>query len=612
MKTPICSQRYRADDGYEYCHIHADRRLQHDTSKLLTRLELTALGITLASDAWEHYTWHMPEPNIILLRRKLPTPAAPKSTREVCTQTENDVMRSEIGTQTDEDMWQAGGVAPPSAEQAGGVAPPSAEQAGGLTASTLIEEKFVAIGLFPSIFVAGLPGLTAFATLLESLWALVSGDARAQALACAVVFGRGVRGVGGLMWLKSVLLSPEALQTARRAASASELFDAWNRVIAKAWPEECKKRGGYKWAAHREGRHTGLSGVWFLAALADVRADRVARTAALRFHSVFEVIERCAGAALPEDALFKLLRAWRGAYLRCAECPPPGAKSNTQVATKTAGAYNAFDAGRAVWLWAAHTANIEASTLSEDAFAAVLLMQRAGPRKRALQLGIKSAALLEKQRRCLQVAAMSMPDARAPWSRGGIAPDAPWKREHLRMITWPQVFWHTCEFHQVVNAFSKSELRSLADCLDAAIAATLGELHAQPPKSNLCPAVATMKVALQHLQCSDAGVGCKRLRGKQPPVASKGKLHHGAGIKSVVRCPTCNGIVRRDNLARHQQGNACRNLKPRAKTSTFSRTELVTCDFSLRKYIVTQRARHLRTRACRNARARGSASIDID
>ena len=133
MQSPNCSHRYRADDGYEYCHIHVDKRLRHDTSRLLTRSDLTVLGMeTLASRAWEHYTWHLPEPHIILLRRKLPTPAAPKSTREVSTQTETVSMRSEIGIQTDEDMWQAGGVAPPSAEQAGGVAPPSAEQAGGV------------------------------------------------------------------------------------------------------------------------------------------------------------------------------------------------------------------------------------------------------------------------------------------------------------------------------------------------------------------------------------------------------------------------------------------------------------------------------------------------
>ena len=215
IQPPECSHRYRADDGYEYCHIHTDKRLQHDTSKLLSPQELTALGITLASRAWEHYTWHFPEPHILLLRRRLPTPAAPKCTREVCTQTDNDVMRSEIGIQTDDHMWQAGGVAPPSAEQAGGIALPSAEQAGGvappsgeqagcLTKSTLLEEKLVAMGLLPGVFVAGLPGLTAFATLLESLWAVVSGSARAQALACAVVFGRGVRGVGGLVWLNKV------------------------------------------------------------------------------------------------------------------------------------------------------------------------------------------------------------------------------------------------------------------------------------------------------------------------------------------------------------------------------------------------------------------------
>ena len=89
----------------------------------------------------------------------------------------------------------------------------------------------------------------------------------------------------------------------------------------------------------------------------------------------------------------------------------------------------------------------------------------------------------------------------------------------------------------------------------------------------------------------------------------------GAGKKSRVRCSACNEIVRRDNLARHQQSSVCsRAVKARAKANAqaFSRSDVVPCEFCKREYVWTQKARHLRTRVCREARARGNVSIDID
>ena len=152
---------------------------------------------------------------------------------------------------------------------------------------------------------------------------------------------------------------------------------------------------------------------------------------------------------------------------------------------------------------------------------------------------------------------------------------------------------------------------------DGVIDAALDEIQLQQDRlCRYCPAVNAVDLALQRSQkCSAEQVaGTKRLMSKQPPIVCRGTMQ-GAGKKSRVRCSACNKIVRRDNLARHLLGSACtRAVKAPAKATHHapSRSDSVSCEFCKREYIWTQRAIHLRTLVCREARARGNVSIDID
>ena len=90
-------QRYRDDGGFEYTHVHLKRGTIRDTSRLLTCVEWQDLGVDLPGD-WQHYTFHLPEPHILLMRRKLPIALC----RDACAQTTNEFsLSTAIGRRDD-------------------------------------------------------------------------------------------------------------------------------------------------------------------------------------------------------------------------------------------------------------------------------------------------------------------------------------------------------------------------------------------------------------------------------------------------------------------------------------------------------------------------------
>jgi cyclin-dependent kinase regulatory subunit CKS1 len=67
------SEKYQ-DTAYEYRHVILTKELFNKipVGKLLEEKEWRALGIT-QTKGWVHYTYHKPEPHILLFRRPLGT-----------------------------------------------------------------------------------------------------------------------------------------------------------------------------------------------------------------------------------------------------------------------------------------------------------------------------------------------------------------------------------------------------------------------------------------------------------------------------------------------------------------------------------------------------------
>ncbi|PSC72972.1 cyclin-dependent kinases regulatory subunit [Micractinium conductrix] len=69
MANITYSERYN-DDVYEYRHVILPPEIAHLLPKthLLSEAEWRAMGVQ-QSRGWVHYTWHRPEPHIMLFRR---------------------------------------------------------------------------------------------------------------------------------------------------------------------------------------------------------------------------------------------------------------------------------------------------------------------------------------------------------------------------------------------------------------------------------------------------------------------------------------------------------------------------------------------------------------
>ncbi len=234
-------------------------------------------------------------------------------------------------------------------------------------------------------------------------------------------------------------------------------------LLARAFRQESHQRGGVKWAGQREGRHAAMSGKWFIEALATPGGWKVAAACAGAFRLPLAGILLSDGADLDDDATSRLFTAFRGALL---SSEPVGAEGSPPTAAE----YNAMDAGRTVWLWAARTGRIAASPLSSRVFPQVLRAQRAGVRRACRIWGINSAAKLELKRQALQAALLQAPwvpgdDRAGPGdARAGPGDDRARRGDHRagpgndragswrhdpRHVFWPSVFAHICEVVQV-------------------------------------------------------------------------------------------------------------------------------------------------------------------
>lgn len=201
------------------------------------------------------------------------------------------------------------------------------------------------------VLLGGIPEWCVAASAFEDVWHAFSGTLRYQRMASLFVFARGLRGLGGVTWLRSVALDffPAPL-AGPSGGSAKALFRDWAKKVTKAFWAECRRRGDRLWASHREGRHAGVSGWHFVAALRHDAAMNSACGAVERAVKVFEAIDQVNKGVL-SDTIFKdMLRLWEGVTIAVrarddARCP----------SHITASKYSAMDVARFLYVWACHT-----------------------------------------------------------------------------------------------------------------------------------------------------------------------------------------------------------------------------------------------------------------
>lgn len=176
--------------------------------------------------------------------------------------------------------------------------------------------------------VTGIPEFVGFAGLLDAVWRGAPAANRAEAMALATVFARGLRGRAGVSWVTPILLRElcprgggggvtplggagggvtllggagggvggadggvggaggGVTPLGRADGGVSPLVRNFRRLAQKVlrrFDEECDRRGCDLWPAHREGRHAGFSGKHFCFALRRADAQKAALAAARRF-----------------------------------------------------------------------------------------------------------------------------------------------------------------------------------------------------------------------------------------------------------------------------------------------------------------------------------------
>ena len=205
------------DDVFEYMHVHIPKLEVHPRKKqrqLLSQHEWRILlgdqGKLVSGSGWEHYTWHHPEPHILLLRR-------PRSRPEVGGS--SPPAESAAGTASS-GAGAVGGAAEPavSAANAAGAAEPAVSAActaeGELFAfsrskSIPLDVRLAAKGLSIKLFPHQVPELMAIMRGIQDVHAFAK-DLPVQnciaALTRAAVILRGIRGEAGVAWAREQIL----------------------------------------------------------------------------------------------------------------------------------------------------------------------------------------------------------------------------------------------------------------------------------------------------------------------------------------------------------------------------------------------------------------------
>ena len=263
---------------------------------------------------------------------------------------------------------------------------------------------------------------------------------------------RGVRGVLGIPWLAKQLLEEQAwhLLVDPRPEAFIELIILLNvrhgeavhsqsRVVAS---EEARK-----FSQHREGRHAGMSGAFWLAEVANERCVHKLGTCLAVLEPVLQLSQSRAGRGsalsrhqakeLSDEMLAQAVTAVSGHF------PLPGGHA--------ADKYTAMDISRVAWMMAVITGRLHGGDLGPLAFQAVLHAQSAGVQKVWRAIGIRTHSefmtLQSKLRAAVAQGAAAYPGPPA-WAACGAA------------LLWPQVFVHICEYSQAIKEWGRDIMHS--------------------------------------------------------------------------------------------------------------------------------------------------------
>ena len=421
---------------------------------------------------------------------------------------------------------------------------------------------------------------------------------------------------------------------------AGGLLCDWVSLARRAFPAECRRRGGDKWAAVQEGRHAGLTGKWFLQAVGTRRGRLSAAAAAERFREVLADIDRRPGRDLSIETLRAMLDAGQGILLRM----PRNGQSG-----RVSGRYNRMDGARQVWMWAAYTGRICAAPLPDEVFRKVLLLQSPVARKALAALGVTDADTLEAKRSALHniarrhdpsgvIARRRDPgeasarrhgpgDASAPRHDPGDAsarrhdpgdvsarrhdPGDGMARRHdpgrdpspgrlelvwklsLHVPTWPTVLAHACEYGQLRARYGLRLLRRASGMprriVAAHAAAVLGSREPQDDPSNggACTAVRIFRHVRRALPAAKPEA--------KPAFAAV------AGKPSQVICGRCGACVLRSNIAKHRKTDRC-TWAPLSQPKDARRCDI--CGAEVHRW---RMSRHQLSKKCQEAAARAVA-----
>ncbi len=248
----------------------------------------------------------------------------------------------------------------------------------------------------------------------------------------------GVRGVEGMRWLSKELVSPEIfpLLTSSLPGTTEKVLHA----ITRGHEREVVRRGetgspvaeARKFSQHRQGRHAGQSGKWWLdAAATEVGCANFCRSvsAVLVALPVFGWKQPQQPSVMTDQEVADILRAPRGVF--------PFARE--QVAAD----YTAMDVGRTLFLVGMFLRHVVPRSLGPSSFEVFSSCQSPNTRKLWADCGIDSHeafCFLEDQIREAMAAAavvklLPMPE----------------KYPAAVMVSWGCVASHICEYKQTCN-----------------------------------------------------------------------------------------------------------------------------------------------------------------
>ena len=273
----------------------------------------------------------------------------------------------------------------------------------------------------------------------------------------AFLLFRGVRGVLGIPWVAEQLSQEWAwrLLVDPRPEAFVELLVLLNTQHGEAVharSQAVASEEARKFSQHREGRHAGMSGGFWLAEAANERCVYQLGTCLAALEPVLQLSRSGVGQGpapaaasasrhhakeLSDEMLAQTVTAASGLF------PLPGGRA--------ADKYTAMDMSRMAWMMAVIAGRLHGGDLGPLAFKAMLHAQSPGARKVWEVLGVgkhsELAALQSKLREAVAQGAAAYPGPPA-WAACGAA------------LLWPQVFVHVCEYSQAIKDWGRDVVRS--------------------------------------------------------------------------------------------------------------------------------------------------------